>query len=133
MNESQVAIIEQLYAEWVGGDYSNVELLHPEYELIFARGFLDEGTHPGWRAAWRGWKGWLDQWESWEYHPVGYVEAGPDRVGVLVDIDGIAKSTGIPLEVKTGNLWEFEDGLVRRLTLYAHREDMLHELGVESP
>ena len=133
MNEAQIAIIKQMYGEWVSGDYSNGELLHPDYELVFARGFLDEGAHSGWKAAWQGWKEWLDQWESWEYHPIEYIDAGPDRIGVLVDIDGVAKSTGMPLEIKSANLWEFEDGLVRRLTLYAHREDMLRELGIDAP
>lgn len=133
MTPARIAVIEQMYAEWGGGDYSNGDLLHPDYELVFARGFLDEGAHSGWQAAWQGWKGWLDQWASWDYHPIEYIEVDDNRIGVLVDIDGVAKSTGMPLEVKTGNLWEFEDGLVRRLTLYAHREDMLRELGLDSP
>lgn len=133
MNESQIAIIQQLYGEWVGGDYSNGALLHPDYELVFAPGFLDEGAHSGWKAAWQGWKEWLDQWESWDYHPIEYIDAGPDRIGVLVDIDGVAKSTGMPLAIKSANLWEFEDGLVRRLTLFAHREDMMRVLGTDAP
>ena len=132
MDPARIDLVKRVYAQWGSGDYSRVDFLHPHYELVFARGFLDEGVHSGWTAAWRGWKGWLDQWELWTYDPVEFIDIAEDRIGVFIDIDGVAKTTGMPLTVKSSNLWEFEDGLVRRLTLYAHREDMLRELGLES-
>ena len=126
-------LIIRIYAEWLSGDYSRGDFAHPGYELVFAPGFLEEGVYRGSSAALRAWKGWLDGWESWEYTPVEWRELDENRILVLIDIDGVNKSTRMKLSVKSANLWEFEDGLVRRLTLYAHREDLFRDLGLESP
>ena len=133
MGNAERELIERVYSEWGRGDYSSGEFLHPDFELVFAPGFLEEGVHRGPRAAWRGWKDWLDQWSSWEYVPVEWIELGEGRLGVVIDIDGVSRSTGMPLALQSANLWQIDDGLVRRLVIYAHREDMIRELGIESP
>jgi ketosteroid isomerase-like protein len=126
------ALLEKIYAGWGRGDYSRGEFLHPEFELVFARGFLDEGVFRGRAEAWRGWREWLDQWESWHYTPVEYFELDDDRIAVYIAMSGVSRSTGVELQAESANLWEFEDGLVRRLVLYAHREDMVRQLGLDS-
>lgn len=131
MSGGHMELLERIYAEWGGGDYSNGDFLHPDYELVFHEGFLDTGTYKGWAEAWRGWKGWIDQWESWQYVPTRFIELDERRVAVLINIRGINRATGIEVESESANVWEFEDGLVRRLTLYAHREDMEREVGLE--
>src|SRR5262245_21781437 len=76
VNESQLAVVKQMYDEWGGGQDGNGEHLHPDYTLVFARGFLDEGVHAGWSEAWKGWRSWLEQWESWRYDPVEFLDLG---------------------------------------------------------
>jgi ketosteroid isomerase-like protein len=133
MGETEHALLRRVYSEWGTGDYSSGDFVHPQFELVFAPGFLEEGTYVGPREAFRGWQAWLAQWASWEYTPVEWFDLPDGRIGVYIDIDGVSRSTGMQLSVKSANLWEIEDGLVKRLRIYAHRDDMLRELGLESP
>ena len=96
-------------------------------------GFLEEGTFSGPKEAWRGWKNWLDQWSSWTYKAVGQLELEDGRIAVFIDIDGVSKTSGLELSQKSANVWDFEDGLAKRCTVYAHRDDLTRELGIKSP
>jgi len=129
---SETELLERIYAEWGRGDYSSGEFLHPEFELTFAPGFLDEGVFTGPEEAWRGWREWLEQWETWNYELVRFLELEDGRIAAIIDVTGIGKATGIELSFRSGNLWEIEDGLARRVRLYAHHDDLLRELGLES-
>jgi ketosteroid isomerase-like protein len=129
---SETELLERIYAEWGRGDYSSGEFLHPEFELTFAPGFLDEGVFTGPAEAWRGWREWLEQWETWNYELVRFLELEDGRIAAILDITGIGKTTGIELSFRSANLWEIEDGLARRVRLYAHHDDLLRELGLES-
>ena len=44
MSQADVELLQRIYAHWGRGDYSAAEFLHPEFELIFSPGFLDEGV-----------------------------------------------------------------------------------------
>jgi ketosteroid isomerase-like protein len=130
--DHRIELLKEIYAAWGRGDYSRGEFLHPDFELVFAPGFLDVGAFKGSAAAWRGWKDWLDQWETWHYEPVHYIELPDGRIGVFIDMRGVSRTTGVKLPGEGANVWEFDDELVRRLVLYAHRADMLRDLGLES-
>ena len=132
MSRAEIELLERIYAEWGRGDYSSGDFLHPEFELTFAPGFLDEGVFVGPAEAWRGWREWLEQWETWNYEMVGFRELDDGRVAAFLDIAGVARTTGIELAFRSGNLWQIEDGLARSVRLYAHREDMLRELGLDA-
>ena len=133
MAKTAQAVLEEVYADWGSGDYSKSHYLHPDFELVLAPGFLEEGTFLGREAAWRGWKNWLDQWASWRYKPVGQVDLDDGRIAVFIDIEGVSKTTGLELSQHAANLFEFEDGLVKRCVAYAHRDDMTRELGIDPP
>jgi len=125
-------LLEEIYALWGRGEYSDTHFLHPDFELTFAPGFLDTGSFHGIDDAWRGWRGWLAQWSTWRYEPVRYIPLDDGRMAVFIEMHGVSKSTGVELESMAANLWEFEGDLARRLKLYAHREDLVRELGLES-
>jgi ketosteroid isomerase-like protein len=129
---ADIEILERIYADWGRGDYSSGEFLHPEFELVFAPGFLDEGVFKGPAEAWRGWRGWLEQWEKWAYEVARYQELEDGRIVAVLDITGVAKTTGLELTFRSANLWEIEDGLARRVRLYAHHDDLVRELGLDS-
>ena len=131
MPRAELELLEEIYALWGRGDYSRGDFLHHDFTLVITSSLLDEGVYTGPREAWRGWHAWLSQWSSWEYDPKEFVELDDGRIAVLIDIRGISRSTGIELAAESGNVWEFEGGLVRRLDLYARREDMLRDLGLD--
>jgi SnoaL-like domain len=127
---SRRATLEEVYGLWGRGDYGPTHFLHPDFELVFAPGFLEEGAHHGREDAWRAWRGWLDQWSSWTYEPGRWIDLDDGSVAVVITIIGVSRSTGMELSIDSGNWWQFEDDLVRRLTLYAHPEQMIAQLGL---
>lgn len=131
MGERERALLERIYAQWGRGDYTSGEFLHDDFTLVITSSLLDEGVYRGPREAWRGWKQWLGQWSSWEYEAKEFIEVDDTRIAVLIDIHGTSRSTGIELDAESGNVWEFEDGLVKRLALYGHRDEMLRDLGLD--
>jgi ketosteroid isomerase-like protein len=131
MGQSQIELLQEIYDLWGRGDYTRGDFLHPDFELSYAGGFLDEGVFRGPREAWLGWKQWQDQWSSWRYESTRFVELDDGRIAVFIDIHGVSRSTGLELSSESGNVWDFEDGLVRRLALYAHRDDMVRDLGLD--
>ena len=127
-----MALLREIYADYERGVWGRGDLFQPDFELVFAGDFLDHGTFRGLEEAWRGWSEWLGQWEDWRAAAVSYHDVG-ERIAVVIQVDGAAKSTGIPLSQESGNLWEFRDGLASRIVLYAKAADMLRDVGLESP
>jgi ketosteroid isomerase-like protein len=132
MADARRALLEEIYADWTRGDYSRTDLLHPEFELVFARDFLDEGAFRGTDDAAVGWQGWLSQWSLWRTTPLEYLEQTGDLVAVRIEVEGVSKSTGMKLKQESGNLWTFRDGMPFRLTIYARVDTLLEDLAARS-
>lgn len=132
MDESEMRILREIYADWDRGDYSRADYLHPEFELVYGRDFLDEGSFNGLAEAREGWRGWLTQWSSWTARALELQRLG-DRILVRIEVRGMARSTGLELVATSANVWELRDGLPFRLTLYTHPETPLHEAGIDAP
>jgi ketosteroid isomerase-like protein len=130
MSDDRVEKLKELYADWGRGDYSRTDFLHPEFELMYGSDFLDEGDYKGQAEAARGWQQWLSQWSFWSSTATGYEVVG-ERVLVLIDVKGIAKSSGIELGYSSANVWEFRDGMPWRLTLFTQPETARRELGLD--
>ena len=126
-------LLEAIYADWDRGDYTRTDWFHPDFELVFAPGFLDEGVFQGLEEAGRGWRGWLGQWALWRTTATRYIELDEHRFAVVCHIEGTSKTTGVELAQEGGNIWEFEGGLPRRLVIYAHERDLLRDLGTDAP
>lgn len=130
MERTKIGLLREIYADWERGDYSRVDCFDPDFELVFAPDFLDAGVFKGMEDAGRGWRGWLGQWSSWQATPSKFIEVD-DRVLVLALVEGVAKSSGLRLSEEAANLWEFRDGLVSRLVIYAHVANALRDAGIQ--
>lgn len=78
---------------------------------------------------WRGRDGfermieiWMEAWDEFEIHPHDPVEVGEGRYLVPVRQHVVAKGMGLELEEEFFYTVELEDGLYRRVGLYAERE-----------
>ena len=126
-------LLDGIYAEWARSEYARTDWMHPDFELVFAPGFLDEGEFRGVDEASRGWLGWMGQWTTWRTIPERFIELDDGRIAVLCQLEGVSRTTGMELSQAGGNLWEFADGVPRRLVIYAHARDLLQDLGIDSP
>ena len=60
---------------------------------------------------------WIDQWEDlrvdWELE-----QASPDTVFAVVDMRGRGRASGVPVELRFGQVWSFRDGVPVRMDFY---------------
>jgi ketosteroid isomerase-like protein len=123
-------LLREIYDCWGQGDYSRVDFFQPDFELVYGPDFLDEGVFKGLAEAGRGWQQWVGEWASWQAKPTRFVELD-GGVLVLATVEGVAKASGMKLSAEAGNLWEFRDGLVSRLVIYAHAANALRDAGIQ--
>jgi ketosteroid isomerase-like protein len=132
MADDRHSALAEIYADWSRGEYRRTDYLHPQFELVFARDFLDEGAFRGADAT-RGWQGWLSQWSLWRTIPLEYLEPAGDKITVRIRVEGINRSTGMELSQESGNVWEFRDDMPFRLTIYAQLETLREDFPAASP
>jgi ketosteroid isomerase-like protein len=132
MGDAEMAILREIYADWERGDYRRTDYYPHNFELAYGSDFLDEGSFKGLPAVSEGWRQWSSQWSSWRARPLEYKPLG-DRILVLIEVTGIARTTGLELVQRGANLWEFRDGRPSRLVLYTRGETALREAEAASP
>jgi ketosteroid isomerase-like protein len=66
-------------------------------------------------------RSWLSGWENWRAVPEDYLELG-DHVVVLATYHGRGKGSGVEINQEGAHVFEFRDGKVVRLEIFASRE-----------
>ena len=65
---------------------------------------------------------WIDQWEDlrvdWELE-----QASPDTVFAVVDMRGRGRASGVPVELRFGQVWSFREGVPVRMVFYNDPDD----------
>jgi ketosteroid isomerase-like protein len=126
-------LVRSIYADWERGDFSSTEWVDPEIEYVIA-----DGPAPG---AWRGLAGMAEgtrdivsPWEQFRTQPEVFRELDDERVLVLTQMGGRAKTSGVDLAHVRSNgamLWHVRDGRVSRLVSYFDRDRALADLGLK--
>jgi ketosteroid isomerase-like protein len=75
---------------------------------------------------------WIDQWEDlrvdWELE-----QASPDTVFAVVDMRGRGRASGVPVELRFGQVWSFREGVPVRMVYYNDPDDGRRAAGIASP
>ena len=75
---------------------------------------------------------WIDQWEDlrvdWELE-----QASPDTVFAVVDMRGVGGASGVPVELRFGQIWSFREGVPVRMVFYNDPEHGRRAAGPASP
>jgi ketosteroid isomerase-like protein len=75
---------------------------------------------------------WVEPWEDleldWEIH-----EAGSDRALAIIDMRGRGRGSGVPTEMRIGQLWTFRDGRFVRMEVYSDIDDARRAAGLAPP
>jgi hypothetical protein len=125
-------LVRSIYADWESGNYRSANWAHPEIEYINADG-PDRGTRVGLAEMADGWRRLLAAWSEFQTEADEYVELDDGRVLVFASFGGTARFIGLDIRdgrSKGANVFEIEDGQVRRLTLYWDLEHALADLGL---
>ena len=75
---------------------------------------------------------WIEQWEDlrvdWELE-----QASPETVFAVVDMRGRGRASGVPVELRFGQIWSFRDGVPVRMDFYNDPEAGRRAAGLASP
>jgi len=75
---------------------------------------------------------WIDQWEDldveWELE-----QAGHDAVFAVVEMQGRGRASGVPVELRFGQVWSFRDGVPVRMVFYNDVEHGRRAAGLAPP
>ena len=110
------AVAEMLIDALNSRDYDAIEDLpiHPELEfhstIAASEGRIYQGS--GWARAWA--KAVDDAWEDFRIDIVDAQPVADDRAVVVFHVTGIARTSRVPLDQHTSQLWTWRDGLAWR-------------------
>ena len=70
---------------------------------------------------------WLEEWSDYRFRGTNWEDVGPHALAdVLVTARG--RSSGVPVEIETTQLWRIEEGRVVRWSVFRERDAALAEL-----
>jgi len=132
MSEENVERLRRGYELWLTtGDFLP-EVTHPDFvwDMSTFRGWPERQTYPGTEGAREFLADWTAAWEDWELEVEDYVDAG-ERVVTIVRQRGRSKTSGVPVEMRFGQVWTFQDGKQIRMQMYASPEEALEAAGLD--
>ena len=99
-----------------------------EFHSIVAR---TEGSHYTGLDGARDWAAMADDtWAGFHCEVLEVVEAAEARAVVILRLSGTARASGVPLDVKVAQVWEWrEDGSLLRNTAYGDRDEAMRAAG----
>jgi ketosteroid isomerase-like protein len=127
-----VELVRSIYANWERGDFTSMEWIDPEFEIVAADGA--ETGRTGLAGTVEGIREFLSAWEDFRITAEEYRDLDDGLILVLDRRSGRSKTTGLDLAtVRTqgARVFEIREGKVTRLVLYLDRERALADLGLE--
>jgi ketosteroid isomerase-like protein len=120
--------------------YAHTQATGQVYAEGFAPGFVwDMSKYEGWpeQQRYEGVDGtqaflddWTGAWDDWEMDMQETYEAG-DKVLVVVQQRGRARTTGMALEMVFAQTWTVRDGRLTRMDMYSDPSEALKAVGLE--
>ena len=103
-------------------------LLHPDARFDQTR-IPDGGVYEGREACGRFFERWFGTWDEIRLTPERFIEEG-DRVLALMTIEGRGKGSGVPVVIRSADLWTIRDGKIVSLVGYPDRAEALEAVGL---
>jgi ketosteroid isomerase-like protein len=97
-------------------------ILADDVECFISPDLVNAGTYLGREGFIRMLGAWNEAWRSIEIAIVTTEDLDPEHLLVEVDQNAIGAGSGVPVEMTLFWLFQFRDGLVRRVRMYADRE-----------
>jgi hypothetical protein len=107
------------------------EILDPEVEFRSALSVLEGGIHRGIEGM-REWAAGLDSiWRDFRLEIIDFRRVGEDRCLLLYRNVGTARGSGIPIDMRTGQIWTWRHGRPWRNVSYTDPHEALRDAGLE--
>ena len=122
-------LLQPIYEEWSRGNWRpSFEVYDPEMkwgwsdEFPGLAGVYVDHDDPNPRL-----RNWLSGWEHWRAVPEDYLELG-NHVVVLATYQGRGKGSGVEINQEGAHVFEFRDGKVIRLEIFASRDKAIESV-----
>jgi uncharacterized protein len=127
MSEENVELVRAIIAavpDW----HEVITMLHPDVRFDQTR-IPDGGVYEGREACGRFFDRWFGTWDEIRMTPERFIEDG-DRVLVLMTIEGRGKGSGVPVVIRSADLWTIRDSKIVSLVGYPDRVEALEAVGL---
>jgi ketosteroid isomerase-like protein len=134
MSRENVEIVRRSVELWDQGDLdSGLAFYDPDVEIDFTRfaGWPEAGVYRGVPEFRRLLTEWLGTWETHEATIDTILDAGDDRVLVLVSQRGRSRGSTAEVEISLGQIYTLRDGLIVGLDQYTNRAEALAAAGLQ--
>ena len=126
MSQENVELVREIIA--AVPDWNTVSaLLHPDVRFDQTR-IPGGGIHQGLEECGRFFERWFGTWDEIRMTPERFIEDG-DRVLALMTIEGRGKGSGVPVVIRSADLWTIRDGKIFSLVGYPDRAEALEAVG----
>jgi ketosteroid isomerase-like protein len=128
MSQENMEAARELFEQWRRGDFSGIDALPDDFEVVTAREMPDSGTYRG-EAARRWLKAWVDSFDSLTIELVELTDVD-DRVLAEFVQHGVPRGGSTAVDVRSWSLSTRRDGRAARLALFLSRDEALEAAGV---
>jgi ketosteroid isomerase-like protein len=127
MSQENVELVREIIA--AVPDWNEVSaLLHRDARFDQTR-IPDGGVYEGREACGRFFERWFGTWDEIRMTPERFIEDG-DRVLALMTIEGRGKGSGVPVVIRSADLFTIRDGKIVSLVGYPDRAEALADMGL---
>ena len=110
--------LEQLFTRvWREHDVEGALADLPEDFEWIVPGFPGEDRATGPRDTIQFFRDWIDQWGNLDVH-WHFEQSAPDTVFATVDMRGVGRSSGVPVELRFAQIWTFAAGEPRSMVFH---------------
>jgi len=128
MSQENMEAAREVFEQWRRGDFSGIDSLPDDFEVVTAREMPDAATYHGKDA--REWLwAWVGSFDSLRMEPVELTDVD-DRVLAEFVQRGVPRGGSSPVEVRTWSLTTRRDGHIRRVELFLSRDQALEAAGL---
>jgi hypothetical protein len=122
-NEQVVSMLREQFEPMVDPEFeADLEAVSPGNALLKSGRGVDAFIDT--------WREWLSAWETWWVYPIEFIDAGDDRVLVLMDVRARSKTDGVEMRMEGANLLTLKAGKLTRLKLYMDRNEAKRAAGL---
>jgi ketosteroid isomerase-like protein len=133
MSQENLEIVRRAYAHRLArGDFLE-EIMAPDYvwDMSHFRSWPEQQTYEGIDEARRFIREWTAAFDDWEIEVLALHDAGGDKVVGVLRQRGRAKSTGLPVDMRFGQVFTIRDGKQVRMEMCDDPDDALKAAGLE--
>ena len=107
------------------------EFVDPQFvwDMSTFRGWPERQTYEGAEGAREFLAAWVEAWDDWTLEIEELHQAG-DRIVAIAHQRGRAKATGLPVDMRFGQVWTIRGGKQVRMEMYASPEEAMTAAGL---